>query len=177
LGIAYRNNKESKPEKTIENIEKSIEAFKKAQTACSGIAKAATANNLGLSLFDNKEFEEAQNEFERAITYEKESLEGKDDMEDIAFYYNNSGLCWYHLARTKSEDSAILENAIGQYNQAILADKRKAIHYHNRGNVYLNLHQYDLAIKDQKKALSIDNLNPRYYHAIGLTFQTKAEEC
>jgi hypothetical protein len=63
LGIAYRNSKDKNPEKTNENILCSIEAFKKAQTSCSGIAKAATANNLGLSLFDSKEFEEAQNEF------------------------------------------------------------------------------------------------------------------
>ena len=54
LGIAYRNNKDRNPEKTKENIDKSIEAFKKAQTTCPGIAKAATANNLGLSLFDDK---------------------------------------------------------------------------------------------------------------------------
>jgi tetratricopeptide (TPR) repeat protein len=69
-------------------------------------------------------------------------------MEDVAFYYNNSGLCWYHLARTKVDEteSQILENAIDQYNQAIIADKRKAIHYHNRGNVYINLREYKRAI-------------------------------
>ena len=132
LGIAYRRNKEAL---------QSIIYFKKAQD-CQGVAKAATANNLGLSLFDAEEFEEAQNEFEKAIKFEEEALEGekgKDNLEDIAFYHNNSGLCWYHLARQDKPEGPILENAVDQYNMAIKADDRNPIHYFNRGNVHLCL--------------------------------------
>jgi len=126
-------------------------------------------------LFDAREFEDAQNEFEKAIKAEEESLEGegaKESMEDIAFYHNNSGLCWYHLARTKTEDAPILENAIDQYNMAIKADDRNPIHYYNRGNVYLNLKHFDKALADYQTAIQKDDMNAKFYHAIGLTYQT-----
>ena len=100
-------------------------------------------------------------------------------MEDIAFYHNNSGLCWYHLARASKpeDDGPIMENAVDQYNLAIKADDRNPIHYFNRGNVYLDMKKYDRAIRDFNTAKMKDNCNPKFYHAIGLTFECQAIHC
>lgn len=91
-------------------------------------------------------------------------------MTDIAFYHNNQGLCFYHLARDKEDDIAIMRLAVFDFNKAIKADKLNAVYLLNRGNVYLNMKQYDDAIADFDKAIEIDSTNPKFYHAKGLTF-------
>jgi tetratricopeptide (TPR) repeat protein len=64
--------------------------------------------------------------------------------------------------------------AIFDFNKAILADKVNGVYLLNRGNVYLNMKQYDDALADFDMAIGIDSTNPKFYHAKGLTFQTKA---
>lgn len=81
--------------------------------------KASAHNNLGLSLFEKEEFEEALNEFTKAIQIEQHS-----------FHYNNKGLAYYHLGK--------LEEAKINYDEAISRNPDDPFFYFNRGNVYLN---------------------------------------
>lgn len=103
------------------------------------MAKAATNNNWGLSLFDSEDWEGAKDKFQEAIQAELASLDQKSDSSDLAFYYNNLGLCFYHLARPQDEDQDIMKQAIRNYNAAIDANNQNPIHFFNRGNVHLNL--------------------------------------
>lgn len=140
------------------------------------IAKAATQNNLGLSYFDAGEFEEARECFEKArIAQEQAVNDGKGSTEDLAFYYNNMGLCHYHLARPMEEDAEIMQLAITNYNLAIENNPHNPVHYFNRGNVYLNMKDFKRAIDDFDIAIDKEPTNPKFYHAKGLTFQTAAD--
>ena len=47
---------------------------------------AVAYNNLGLSYFENKEFELANEQFKKAIDYDQKN----------PIYYNNIALCFYH---------------------------------------------------------------------------------
>ena len=96
-------------------------------------------------------------------------------MTDIAFYHNNQGLCYYHLARDKLEDEAILRQSIAEFNKAIYADELNPIHYLNRGNVFINMRKYEPAKADFDRAIELDPTNAKFYHAKGLTCQTEAD--
>lgn len=77
------------------------------------VSKAATSNNLGLSYFDNEEFDLAQNCFDIAAKTEQMLVDDrKGSTEDLAFYYNNIGLCCYHQADPKELDLDIMADAI-----------------------------------------------------------------
>ena len=95
LGIVYRR---------VGDTLLSIENLKKA--SIQGQAKAATANNLGLSYFDIEDFDNAMEQFEKAMSTEQILVdEKKGSLEDLAFYYNNMGLCHYHQARKQSDET------------------------------------------------------------------------
>ena len=81
--------------------------------------KASAHNNLGLSFFEKEDFEEALNEFTKAIQIEQHS-----------FHYNNRGLAYYHINK--------LEEAKKDYDEAIGRNPDDPFFYFNRGNVYLN---------------------------------------
>ena len=84
--------------------------------------KAAAHNNLGLSYFERgseTDFEEALNEFSKAI-----------QCEDHALHLNNRGLANYHLSR--------LEEAKKDFDEAIKKNMDDPYFYFNRGNVYLD---------------------------------------
>jgi tetratricopeptide (TPR) repeat protein len=81
--------------------------------------KASAHNNLGLSYFENEDFEEALNYFTKAISFEQHS-----------FHYNNRGLAYYHIGK--------LEEAKRDYDEAIHKNPEDPFFYFNRGNVYLN---------------------------------------
>jgi len=81
--------------------------------------KASAHNNLGLSYFEKEDFEEALNEFTKAINIESHS-----------FHYNNRGLAFYHIGK--------LEEAKKDYDDAIKKNPEDPFFYFNRGNVYLN---------------------------------------
>lgn len=82
--------------------------------------KASAHNNLGLSFFEKEDFEDALQEFTKAIS-----------IEDHSFHYNNRGLAYYHIGR--------LEDAKSDYDKAIAKNPEDPFFYFNRGNVYLNL--------------------------------------
>lgn len=79
-------------------LKESIDDLKKAVEMRND--KASAHNNLGLSYFEKEEFEEALNEFGKAIQLEPHS-----------FHFNNRGLAYYHIGK--------LEEAKKDYDEAI----------------------------------------------------------
>lgn len=86
----------------------------------------AAHNNLGLSLFEREDFEEAVNEFTKAIGLAAHS-----------YHYNNRGLAYYHMG--------LFDEALSDYNEAIKRQAEDALTFYNRGNVFLNKGHYDQA--------------------------------
>ena len=119
--------------------------------------KASAHNNLGLSYFEREDFEEALNEFTKAIDKEKHS-----------FHYNNRGLAFYHIGK--------LEEAKKDYDDAIKLNPEDPFFYFNRGNVFLNQGDYDSAHADYDRAISIQPNNPKFWHSKGLAYEGKALE-
>ena len=46
--------------------------------------------------------------------------------------------------------------------------------YYNRGNVYLNKNRFDKAVADYEAAVRIKPLEPKFHHALGLTYEAQA---
>jgi len=80
---------------------------------------ASAHNNLGLSFFEQGNFDEALLSYGNAIR-----------LEPTAFHHNNRGLAHYHL--NKQED------AKKDFDAAVDKQPDDATIYFNRGNVYLN---------------------------------------
>ena len=64
---------------------------------------------------------------------------------------------------------------MADYDKAIELNENNADNYFNRGNVYLNLGEFDEAHRDFDRAIDLENTNAKLYHAKGLTFQAHAE--
>ena len=83
-------------------------------------------NNLGLSYFENNEYNLAEDHFTQAIT-NAESAKDKteENNENLSFYYKNRGLANYHLGK--------VEEAERDYDVAIRHNTHNADNYFNRG--------------------------------------------
>jgi len=99
------------------NLQRSIDDFRKAIETKAD--RPSAFNNLGLSLFENGEFEDALTNYGLAIKLDRSAV-----------HYNNSGLANYHVDR--------MEEAKQDFDVAIEKDPREASYYFNRGNVFLN---------------------------------------
>jgi tetratricopeptide (TPR) repeat protein len=117
--------------------------------------KASAHNNLGLSYFEKEDFEEAISEFSKAIS-----------IEPHPFHLNNRGLAYYHLG--------LYDEAKTDYDEAIKKNPDDSLVFFNRGNVFLNKLQFDEAHKDFDTAISKEPKNPKFWHAKGLAYETKA---
>ena len=116
--------------------------------------KAAAHNNLALSLFENKQYEEALIHYTKAISFEPTSV-----------HFNNRGLTNYYFEK--------YEDAKDDFDKALERDVTDPTIYFNRGNVYLNWKEnqnYEAAHLDYDKALQIAPNNPKLWHAKGLAF-------
>jgi tetratricopeptide (TPR) repeat protein len=80
-------------------------------------------NNLGLSHFEKEEYEEALNEFTKAIGLKPHGL-----------HYNNRGLALYHIGN--------LQDAKKDFDAALEKSNDDPFIYFNRGNVYMNLGEF-----------------------------------
>ena len=113
-------------------------------------------NEHGLSLFEKKEFRAAIGAFGRAI-----------DCKKSAVHYNNRGLAYYHMADKMKE-------ALEDFRLALQCDGGDPTVYYNRGNVYLSMNRFDEAIEDYSQAVSFKPQEPKFHHALGLTYEAKA---
>jgi tetratricopeptide (TPR) repeat protein len=113
-------------------------------------------NNLGLSLFEQMNHEEAIACFTEAI--------GIDDTNPT--FYNNRGLALYHHNE--------LDSALSDMNEAVALDSSKKPdpnYYFNRGNTRLARHEPEKALTDFGEALRLNSDDPRYLHSLGLARQ------
>lgn len=113
-------------------------------------------NELGLSQFEKKEYRAALSAFTRAV-----------ESRPSAVHYNNRGLAYYHLADKMDE-------ALADFASALECDGGDPTVYYNRGNVYLSMNRFDEAIADYSEAASIKPQEPKFHHALGLTYEAKA---
>ena len=131
--------------------------------------EASAWNNLGLSYFENEQFDEALSAYGTAIQKETTAVDEKNvNPEHLSFYFKNRGLAYYHLGE--------MVEAKHDYDEAIKLNQENADNYFNRGNVYLNQSDFKKAHKDFDKAINLENNNAKFHHAKGLAFQAQAEE-
>lgn len=106
--------------------------------------KARPYNNRGDALVDLKKYEEAYNDFSKAISI---------DPDFSMSYYNRGNL--YKIQKK-------YDLAIADYNAAINLQNDFDKAYNNRGSVYKEINRLDEAIADFDRAIS---LNPDYHMA------------
>ena len=72
----------------------------------------------------------------------------------------------YHMGR--------YDDALQCYNDAIKKNPDDALVFFNRGNVFLNKGEYELAHLDFDEAIRKESKNPKFWHAKGLAYETKS---
>ena len=112
-------------------------------------------NNLGLSYFEKEEYDDALQEFTKAIA-----------LKPHPFHFNNRGLALYHIHR--------YEEAKRDYDEAIKRNPDDAHVFFNRGNVFLNNKEFREALEDFDSAIAKEPKNPKFWHAKGLAFDQMA---
>lgn len=124
-------------------------------------------NNLGLSYFKAGSFDDAANEYTKAIQntqIDKQKSDADSDVKNsVSIYCNNRGLAYYHLT--------MYHEAKKDFDEAIGLNPMEAIYYFNRGNVAYDQGQYDEAHKDYDKAIELEPNNSRFYHSKGLAYE------
>jgi tetratricopeptide (TPR) repeat protein len=155
----------------LEKFEDSINDLKKAVDLKPEDPSAH--NNLGLSYFKAGSFDDAANEYTKAIQntqVDKQKFEvDPETRKSVAIYSNNRGLAYYHLT--------MYEEAKKDFDEAIHLNESEAIYYFNRVNVAYDQGQYDEAHKDYNRAIDLQPGDSRFYHSKGLAFEgTKNDE-
>ncbi|MBW4649419.1 MAG: tetratricopeptide repeat protein [Kastovskya adunca ATA6-11-RM4] len=103
--------------------------------------------NQGLAKYNQGEYQDSINNFERAL----------ERSPDLAEAYSYRG-------QAKAELGDI-NGAIADYNHLLLIQPKNAEAYNNRANAYHKLKDYEAAIKDYNQALDINpNFVLAYYH-------------
>ena len=171
LGVCYRK---------LGNISDAIILLK--QAADSGIPNGIERRfcELGLALFDNQNYNDALDNFKKAIE--------KTDFK--ALFINYRGVTQYKLGEydlaLKEFNEAIKlanehRDAIDKKDKTISKSKVEkelkfiSEYYYNRALVELCKKNFDNAIKDFDTAISINPNVPKYYHNKGLAFQKRNE--
>ena len=166
LGVTLRRvaNQQQGEKKFDTMINKSIGHLKKATELK---AQDATAfNNLGLSLFEAKKYEEAIECYTKAIVFESQEVKENRGSEDsLSYYYKNKGLAHYHRQAEGDYDQAKQD-----YDMSIEKNPDNADNYFNLGNVNLTEGEFTEAHKNFDIAIDKERLNAKYYHAKGLAF-------
>ena len=136
-------------------LEESIDDLKKAVGLKND--KSGAHNNLGLSYFEKEDYDEALNEFTKAIA-----------LEQHPFHYNNRGLAYYHIGQ--------YDLAKKDFDEAIKKQPDDPLVYFNRGNVFLNQGDYELAHADFDTAIAKEPKNSKFWHAKGLAYEARAQK-
>lgn len=118
---------------------------------------AVALNDLGLSFFENKEFDQALDRFSKACEMDI----------DNSIYLNNKALALTNLER--------LEIAILDFEKSIMLNNQDSRTYYNRANVYVALEEYKLAHEDYNHAIELNPENGAFYHSKGLCYQLQKD--
>ena len=141
--------------------------------------------NLGILYADMKRYEEAENEYKRAIEinddaaahnnignlyadmkrYEEAENEYKRAIEinDDAAAHNNIGNLYADMKR--------YEEAENEYKRAIEIDENYAMAHYNLGNLYIKLERFEEAEKEYKKAIEIKDDYLEAHNNLGALFK------
>ncbi len=112
-------------------------------------------NNMGLTLFDGGEIEEA-------IAHYNEALNITPIMPDHALVYNNRGIAYSRLG--------FYQKALDDLNKAISMKPDYADAYSNRGIVYSHMNHNQLALEDFNKAVEIKSDYADLYNNRGVAY-------
>lgn len=126
--------------------------------------KAACWNNLGLSYFQNDQWEEATTAFQKAIQFEEVELKElrTSSTDNLSFYYNNRGLAHHH--------SRCYDDALKDLDEAVRLNDASAENFFNRGNAHMAQEDFDQAHQDFDKAIELDPSSAKLHHAKGLAY-------
>jgi tetratricopeptide (TPR) repeat protein len=113
---------------------------------------ARDLNNKGLALLQAERYEEAIENFSRAIAL----------IPDSVLVYVNRADAYVQ--------SGQIANGLQDYQQALEIDPNFAPAYLNRGTAFVNLDRYDEAFSDLTRAVELDPTNARAYAARGAVF-------
>jgi formylglycine-generating enzyme required for sulfatase activity/tetratricopeptide (TPR) repeat protein len=108
--------------------------------------------NLGLSYYD-------QGDYEKAIIHFNMAIASQPDMGEA---YNDRGLTYYAMGET--------DKAITDFNKAIELLPNPAVSYSNRGGLYLFQGNHEQALADLDKAIELSPRLAKAYHNRGLTY-------
>lgn len=129
-------------------------------------------NNLGLSYFKAGSFDDAANEYTKAIqNTQVDKIKFEVDAKlrgEAATYHNNRGLAFYHLT--------MHIEAKMDFDEAIELSDRDAIYYFNRGNVAYDQGKYEEAHEDYDRAIELGPGDSRFYHSKGLAYEGTAKD-
>jgi len=168
----------------LRRVGNAVESRKYLQEAAN-TNKPQALNNLGLTLYELGEWEEAVVQYQKAITAEEAVVgkpgekfpggpelkpnEKKPMKEYLSLYYNNKGLANYHAGN--------YDLAEEDYKLAMLAvNNSNAENFFNYGNVHLNKNEFTEAHEKFDDAIRLDGTSAKLYHAKGLAYQCQADE-
>jgi tetratricopeptide (TPR) repeat protein len=123
---------------------------------------AAAYCNRGESYRMKKQYDEAIQDLEKAISLDQNYQWAKDNLKGI--YYDRG------LAYKKQGD---YDKAIAEYTGALKLDPNYAKAYNNRGNAYDKKGEYDKALTDYTEAIRLNPDNAFYYRNRGNTYMRK----
>lgn len=112
--------------------------------------------NLGIALFDQKKFKEAERYLEEAADKQRSSE-----------YTYNLGLCYERLGKA--------DKALSAYDKAIDLDKNNAYAHYSRGRVLFNDKKIPDAITEYKRALEIDPNYADAHNNLGVAYSEQGQ--
>lgn len=142
----YRGN----TRRELGDIEGSIEDLK---IAVDAEDNANNRNILGLSYFDQADYRQAAQNFQRACEVDATN----------AVYFNNLGLAHFQLQK--------YEESLHNFHDAQSKDPENANIYFNRGNAELVLRMYEEALADFDEAIARLPDDENVFHSKGIVFQ------
>lgn len=80
------------------------------------------------------------------------------------FFFNNKG------NKNESGSQVDIDPELAQLTSLIESDPSNDSLLYSRARVYYNLEDYDQALKDLNRAITIDSMQPRYYHLLADVF-------
>ncbi|MBN2180258.1 MAG: tetratricopeptide repeat protein [Deltaproteobacteria bacterium] len=149
--------------------------------------KARCHNNLGRSYYREGIFEEAEQEYKKALALDPEyfhaynnlgSVYASMEKYDEAIEQYQQGLSvnpgssdlWYNIANIYKV-SGYIDEAIQHYQQALSLNPNEARAHYELGGIYLNNDLYEKAEKEYTRALTINPYYIEAYHNLGNVYQ------
>ncbi|MBS1627856.1 MAG: hypothetical protein JSR09_02245 [Bacteroidetes bacterium] len=111
-------------------------------------------------------------EFDKSVALYKKAIELKPDEREL---YNRLLLVYRYKLRNAQETEAInyIETEIQSFGKLIAKYSKAALLYSTRSSLYAMISQYQLAINDLTKAISLDPKDSVFFYKRGTLYQNK----